>query len=124
MFDDNFTYDWHFVNGVEANALRNGKPYKLDSHDLNRLYMADWLGAMGGDPNRDALTIILLRKGWIVKNPTRIIEEAEVAKRIFQLKTTYSEGQYTIGTGFCTYEWKLTPEGEKAIRAILAQYGR
>ncbi len=127
-YHDGTEYYWNRVNEAEAKALREGKPYRLNSHDLNRLYVADWLGVMGGDPNSDALTIVLLRKGWIEKNPARTANEAALDEERTRLEGIYGPSQavggYDLRLGIHTYAWALTPEGKTATRAILAQYDR
>jgi hypothetical protein len=123
MYDDKMTWAVRWVDAKEAQALRDGKAYKLNDGDLNRLSVAEWIdGRMWGDPDRDALCIKMLAKGWLVENPEWTAEMAGIANRIAELKATYGEGEYSIGVGEPSYRYIMTPEGLKVVRNLLAQY--
>jgi len=123
MNDGKMMWAVRWVSEQEAQALRDGAPYKLENGDLNRLSIAMWLdGRMWGDPERDALCIKMLAKRWIAENPEWTEGMAQNAAKIADLKATYGEGEYSIGTGDPAFPYRFTAEGISAVRNILAQY--
>lgn len=123
MSNDDTPYGWMggptIVDAKEAEALRNGKPYRLTTYDLERLEKALWMGC-DGDPDRDAFIIKMIAKFYFMENPKYLHEKNENAVRIQELTREYGPGNYSIGVGINHARWLLNMEGRAFARQVLS----
>ena len=113
------------VDDTEAEALRNGKPYRLSAGDIDRLY--DALSFIGGFDGKDDDPFIItgLARNMIVENPQYIAELESNNRKIEAMKQEriargVSHGTFTIGVGMNNRRWNLTTAGRQWAREHLA----
>lgn len=107
------------VSAEEAEALRNGKAYKLSAFDMERLALSTWIGC-DGNPENDPFIIKGLSNGVLMENPEWAQEEAETLAKREQRATKLGVlvSQIRIGVGNGNRRWIATDAGKAFAKEL------
>ena len=115
-----------FVNALEAEALRNGKPYQLMNVDLLRLRNLLDGAAIDGSPDTDPFIIAMLTRGYIQESPdyTRYAElerQAKARGEGFNVQWSELINIYVgFGGGNMFRRWVITDAGRLFAHIVFA----